>query len=97
MGYKWTNIIVAKMYQFLGIMFKMLLVALNVEGLKSLWYPPTHASISPTCQFKIKDYPSWTKQYITYSQFFQICAAFHSESGASQKQNQCHQLRNASS
>ncbi len=83
------------MYQFLGILLKMPLISLDVVGFKSLWYPPTHATISPTFQFKIKDYPSWTKGYMSYSKFVQILAALHPESGTSQEQDKCHQLRNA--
>ncbi len=64
-----------------------------INGFKSLWYLLTHASISLTCQFVIKDYPSWTNHYISYSRFVQICAAFHPESGTSQEGDKYHQLR----
>ncbi len=94
-GYKWMNISVAKMYQFLGILLKMSLISLDVNSFKSLWYPLTHATISPTCQFEIKDYPSWTKWYLSYSRFSQIRAAFHPESETSQERDRRHQLRNA--
>ncbi len=51
--------------------------------------------ISPTCRFEIKDYPSWTQWYVSYSRFVQICATIHPESGTSKNQDKCHQLRNA--
>ncbi len=69
-GYKCTNVSIAEMYQFIRILLKMSLISLDVNGFKSLWYLPSHAMIAPTCQFKIKDYPSWTKQYMSYSYFF---------------------------
>ncbi len=44
--------------------------------------------------FKIKDYPSWTQWYVSYSRFIQIHAAFHPESGTNQEGDKCHQLKN---
>ncbi len=64
------NITIAEMYQFLGILLKMSLIFLVMNSFKSLWYSPTHASISPTCQFVIKDYPSWTKIACLIQDFF---------------------------
>ncbi len=83
------------MYQFLGILLKMSLISSDVYGFKSLWYPPTHAKISPTCQFEIKDYPFWTKRYVSSSRSVQIHAVFYPESGTSWKWDKCHQLWNA--
>ncbi len=73
----------------------MTLISLDDDGFKSLWYPPTHATISPTCQFEIKDYPSWAQQYMPHSRFIQICATFHPENGTSKERDKYHQLRNA--
>ncbi len=92
-GYKWTRITVAEMYWFLGILLKMTLISSDINGFKSLWYPPTHALISPSCQYVIKDYPSWIKHYMSYSRFVQIRVTFHPENGTSQGRDICHQLR----
>ncbi len=50
-----------EMDQFLGIILKMSLISSDIDGFKSIWYPPSHVTISPSCQFKIKDNPSWTQ------------------------------------
>ncbi len=73
----------------------MSLISSVINGFKSLWYALTHASIPPPCQFVIKDYLSWTKNYMCYSRFIQIHAAFYPEDGTSQEWDKCHQLRNA--
>ncbi len=92
-GDKWTNISVVKMYQFLGILLKMSLISSDINGFKSLWYPPTHASISPTCQFVIKDYPSWTKTlYVSFKICSNMCS-IASRKWTSQERDKCHQLR----
>ncbi len=62
-GSVWKNILVKEMYRFLGILLKMSLVSGDVEGYKSLWYPPSHINISLTCQIKVKDYPGWAGKY----------------------------------
>ncbi len=62
-GYKWFFNSIAEMHRFLGILLKMSLISSDVDGLKSLWYLLTCATISPTCQFEIKDYPCWNKRY----------------------------------
>ncbi len=78
-GYKWTNITMSEMNQFLTILLKMPLICSYIDGFNSLWYPLTHATISPTCQFNIKDYPWCTQLCTSYCRFFQICAAFHTK------------------
>ncbi len=84
---------VDEMYHFLGILLKMFLISLDVNGFQSLWYLHTQVTLSPTFQLKIKDYPSWTQQYISYSRFVQIHAAFHPESRYKAEEDKCHQLR----
>ncbi len=68
-GYKWSNIAVDKMYHFLGIILKMSLISSDVDGLILHWYPPTHAIVSFTWQFDIRDYPSWVKVYTSIALF----------------------------
>ncbi len=71
----WVNILVKEMYRFLQSLLKMSLVSGDVEGYKSLWYPPSHINISPTCQIEVKDYPGWTGNYKSFRRFVQIQAA----------------------
>ncbi len=93
--YLGMNIIMAKMYQFLDIILKILLISSDIDSFKSLWNTPTLATRLPTCQFKIKDYFSWTQQYMSYFRFVQICVLFYPESGIRKEGDKCHQLRNA--
>ncbi len=37
---------------------EMTLISSDIDGFESLWYSLTHVTISPTCQFEIKHYPS---------------------------------------
>ncbi len=94
-GYEWTKITVSEFHQFLGNLLKMSLISLDIDGFKSLWYPPTHAMISPLCHFEIKDNPSWTQCYMSYCRCVQTCPAFHPESGTSKEGDKCQQLRNS--
>ncbi len=82
------------MYQFLSILLKISLIYLDVNCFKSLWYQLTYATISPTCQFEVKDYPCLTKRYMSYTRFVQIHAAFHWERGTSQEWDKYHWLKN---
>ncbi len=82
--YKWTNITMSKMYHFLGILLKMSLVTLDVDGLKSIWYPPTHAIFLLLTMWD-QWLSSWAQWYMSYSRFVQICAAFQPESGTSKE------------
>ncbi len=92
-GYKWCNIFVAKIYHCLDIILKFSLISSNIDECQSLWYPPTHAILSPTYQFDIKDYPSWTKDYMSFLRFVQISAAFNPKSGVNKERDKCHQLQ----
>ncbi len=73
----------------------MSLILSDVNGLRSMWYPPTYISISPTCQFEVKDYPSWKNVYMSSALFIQVCAAIYPESGVSKEGDNCHLLGNA--
>ncbi len=59
-----------------------------------MWYLPTHADLSSTCKFKIKNYPSWTKLYLSYSTYIQTHAASHHKSKKSKEGDKCHQIWN---
>ncbi len=91
----WKNISVTEMYRFLGILLKMSLVGGNVEGYKSLWYPPTRINISPTCQIDVSDYPGWAGKNMLFRRFVQIRVAFHPESTKNKLDDKCHQIRYA--
>ncbi len=82
-----------EMYRFLGLLLKMSLVAGDVEGYKSLWYPLMHVNISPTCQIEVEDYPGWAGKYMQFRRFAQIRAAFHPESAENKLDDKCHQIR----
>ncbi len=73
----------------------MCLILSDIDGFCSLWYLPTYVSLSPTCQFEVKDYPMWTSNYMVYAIFFHICAAIHPESGDIKEGDKYHQMRNA--
>ncbi len=62
--YKCSNISIAEMYLFLGIILKM----------SSYLYDTV-----PSSQFVNRDCPSWTKQYMSSSRFVQIHATLHPE------------------
>ncbi len=81
------------MYRFLGILLKMSLLTGDVGGYKSLWYPPTHFNISPTCQIEVQDYNGWAGKYMQYWRFVQIRGTFHPESTDNKLDNKCHQIR----
>ncbi len=71
-NYKWNNIRVGKMYHFIETILKISFISSDFTGFSSLWYPPTYAKLSPTCQFEVKDHSLWMKEYTSYSRFLQI-------------------------